>query len=85
MHCAMGVREVAKVPQTERPRQPVHLRRRAVVLQVFVGSGEALATRVYRRQPPEPNGVMAGVHLVAHGGPLQVVSGEAYLMGSIWE
>lgn len=54
------------------------------VKQVFVGSGEALTTRVYRRQPPDADGVTAGVHLVAHGGPLQVVSAEAHLMDSIW-
>lgn len=56
----------------------------AWLMQVFLGTGEALTSRVYRRQPPSPEGVSAGVHIVAHGGPVVVSSGHAYLMKSIW-
>ena len=52
--------------------------------QVFLGTGEALSTRVYRRQAPLPDGVSAGVHVMAHGGSVAVTEGAAYLMGSIW-
>lgn len=52
---------------------------------MFVGSGEALATRIYGRQSPEAHGVVAGVHIAAHGGPVEVISSEAYLVGSLWE
>ena len=54
-------------------------------MQVFLGTGEALSTRVYRRQPPQMNGISAGVHILAHGGPVEVIEGAAYLMSSIWK
>jgi hypothetical protein len=52
--------------------------------QVFLGTGEALSTRVYRRRPPRQDGVSAGVHVLAHGGPVEVAHGAGYLMTSIW-
>ena len=58
--------------------------RRVSAAQVFLGTGEALSTRVYRRQAPLPDGVSAGVHILAHGGSVTVSEGAAYLMGSIW-
>lgn len=59
------------------------LRRRNGRLQVFLGSGEALTTRVYKRAPPCASGA-AGVFLVAHGGDAVVSAGEAFTMNSIW-
>ena len=52
--------------------------------QVFLGTGEALSTRMYRRRPPRLDGVSAGVHVLAHGGPVEVAHGAGYLMTSIW-
>jgi hypothetical protein len=52
-------------------------------VQVFLGSGETLCTRVYRRVPPEAvKG--AGIALVAHGGTVELSSAEAYEMRTIW-
>ena len=50
---------------------------------MFLGSGEALTTRVYKRAPPRASGA-AGVFLVAHGGDAVVSAGEANNMNSIW-
>ena len=53
-------------------------------MQVFLGTGEALSTRIYRRQPPRHDGITAGVHVIAHRGPVELIEGAAYLMSSIW-
>ena len=52
-------------------------------VQVFLDTGEALSTRVYRRVPP-PAAKGAGIALVAHGGSATVINAQAYEMGTIW-
>ena len=53
------------------------------VLQVFLGSGETLCTRVYRRIAPDA-AKGAGIALVAHGGTVQLSGAQAYEMRTIW-
>ena len=52
-------------------------------LQVFLGSGETLCTRVYRRMAPDA-ARGAGIALVAHGGTVHLPSAQAYEMRTIW-
>ncbi|KAK9821729.1 hypothetical protein WJX81_006531 [Elliptochloris bilobata] len=52
-------------------------------VEVFLGSGEVLATRVYRGRPPL--GADAGLDLVAYGGVARVERIEAWEMGTIWK
>jgi hypothetical protein len=53
------------------------------MLQVFLGSGETLCTRVYRRIAPDA-AKGAGIALVAHGGTVQLSGAQAYEMRTIW-
>mmetsp|Transcript_3104 Transcript_3104/g.8988 ORF Transcript_3104/g.8988 Transcript_3104/m.8988 type:complete len:620 (+) Transcript_3104:733-2592(+) len=53
-------------------------------LEVFLGTGEALTTRVYKRSPPSAGSGAAGVFLTAHGGTAVIAAGEAFAMNSIW-
>ena len=48
-------------------------------VEVFLSTGEALATRVYRGRPPL--GADAGLDLVAYGGVARVERLEAWEMG----
>lgn len=54
-----------------------------VRLKVFLGTGETLCTRVYRRVPPAA-AKGAGIALVAHGGIVALTDAQAYEMRSIW-
>lgn len=53
--------------------------------QVFLNTGEALATRVYHRMPPAKDSGAAGIFLMAHGGNASVVTAHAARMNSIWD
>jgi hypothetical protein len=48
--------------------------------EVFLGTGEALATRVYRGRPPL--GADAGLELVSYGGVARLERLEAWEMGA---
>ncbi len=50
---------------------------------MFLGTGETLSTRVYRRAPPA-SAKGPGIALVAHGGMAAVKDAQAFEMGSIW-
>lgn len=52
-------------------------------VEVYLGSGEVLSTRIYRGEAPQ--GADAGIDLVSFGGSAKVVSVQAWEMGSIWQ
>lgn len=52
-------------------------------LEVYLGTGEVLSTRIYRGNAPR--GADAGVDFVAFGGKARVAQVEAWEMNSIWQ
>jgi hypothetical protein len=52
-------------------------------VEVYLGSGEALSTRIYRGDAPK--GADSGVDFVAFGGKARVKQVEAWEMASIWQ
>ena len=52
-------------------------------VEVYLGSGEVLSTRIYRGEAP--HGADAGIDLVSFGGSAKVVAVHAWEMSSIWQ
>ncbi|KAK9810230.1 hypothetical protein WJX72_007025 [[Myrmecia] bisecta] len=80
---AENVRRVGG-PVDMRPGEPVQMR---ILLdhsciEVYLGSGEVLSTRIYRGHPPR--GADAGIDFVAYGGTAKVDRVEAWEMRDIW-
>lgn len=71
-------------PQTSRTRSAGSV---MVMLlhQVFLNTGDALATRVYHRMPPSDDSGAAGIFMMAHGGIASVNTADAARMNSIWD
>lgn len=52
-------------------------------VEVYLGTGEVLSTRIYRGDAPR--GADSGVDFVAFGGKARVTRVEAWEMSSIWQ
>lgn len=69
--------------QSGTPLPVVAVRHPSKLTQVFLGTGETLCTRMYRRVPPAA-AKGAGIALVAHGGMMELTEAQAYEMRTIW-